>query len=576
MSLHRRDIYPGCLLFAAIALAVLWMLCFLFTGTCWGAERPVSPNDVCRGVIAEQLRHQEEDRPFMVWLALNGPDEAVERQLLDWVWHWWSTQLTLERIPVYPRRVVLAGGTPALEFDRRDLRWTDEAWEAIASRHPYFNEFSVDADTLKIMNGLAGSKETKFAVPVVRADWLFRATAVTKDDPAYYDLLFGEQRYVRSRGVTSPVYSTQDEVIEIRHTGGYIHWPDGTGRRSKTPHPPGEYTITVQKRVKVADGGERFDRVQFVDFPRNIKDAEKLFGVTASRDFAAEFRLDVAGLSVVAGSRDSRKGSFVALNNRVLEWNKTPNGVSARSYDATSSSGKFDFLQNSDQVAKGKFEFEGGESLYMLPNGGIASLLTAGANEDRIEVAQGDFVHNFREYEISDFPLSVVSNPLACVACHASEGGWIQPRNLVEEFRKKGGRAPLFDDVAAERQYKALFRAQAREIEGYRAPYRALMNEALGEAGAVNSKGELWTAVDLVKAAFAVRDDYDEPLSPEQQARELGVDVKLYQDVMSESDRIHLGNAALGGDISREKWEDTEFTEAARFLNARLNTRRRR
>ena len=539
----------------------------------------VGPDRVCRAVVAEQLGRRDHERPFLRWLIL---DEILEREQATFrlVWTWWITQLSTEPFVVYPRLVHLPGGIPAMEIDIREYNWTPEAWAAVAERNPYYRSPWVSSRTVELGNEFAeyapiNVKATDDTVPfiaAVRADWLFRETLETARSPAYYDLLFGARRYLQGEATkgTADVFEARPRY-EVRtqrfwHGGGPLTFADGRHfqnagagywmgpRKVKV----GEERVLIKKGAPATAGG-----IKFVDFPRDQDDWNEFFGVKDADAYAKRIDATLRQGVVVAGSNDDpRAGSMVARHNRAIALIPTPNGLATRSFDAAATADGKDFLQESPNAALGKLEFDAGEFLATLPNGGQACLIVLGDGK-RQEFANGSIVHNFTEARLSERPrYADVRTPMHCVGCHGPQKGFIPPRDLVRDFLGDGVDVK-FAERAELRAFRAFYDDFEWKIEHWRAPYGRLMERASKEA-----TGAVVEPAKLTEQYFHCRDVYDAPVAVERQAAELGMDVQTYQRVMATSARVRLAWASRGKSIPREVWEKTEYEQAALLFAA--------
>lgn len=547
--------------FLGLLLSLLAICCKAHAQEPHQPPRAASPNEICRAVVTRQLELDEHDRPYMIWLPLTMRDQEMARKYHS-QWYWWVHQLSLERIPVYPKVVTLAGFS-ALEIDRRNYRWIDEAWAAVAREHPYYTAASVDAQTIKIGNQLAGYPgEHKVFLAAVRADWLYDQTMDESRSKAYWRLLCGEQRFKgSSTQKTADVYEMRPKY-EIRterfwHPGGPLRFAGGRSySNAGAGYWSGPRKVKIgEERVLVQKGTTTTTPGQEIDFPETIEDLEKLMGMKTVREYSKDFHFDLIGGTIAAGSTSDHSGSFVARNDRFFETVRTPAGWGARTYDAISTTGDTDYLEQSDRIVAGKIAFQGGEAFFMLPNGGLVGMLFDRQGR-RIALATGDLVTNREELKYSRHAFTVVGNARSCIACHMPDDGYIEPRNEIVEALKDGVEPEIFKDPALKREYLAFYRAQSREIQRYRMPYRSLIEEATKEAGK-----EL-TSLEMTKQTFECADSYDDPVSPAQQAWELGLDLRTYQRLAADSEDIRIGRAALGRSMPRNTWE-TKFSLAA-------------
>jgi hypothetical protein len=153
-----------------------------------------------------------------------------------------------------------------------------------------------------------------------------------------------------------------------------------------------------------------------------------------------------------------------------------------------------------------------------------------------------------------------VRTPMSCYICHSPDDGYIRPRNLIEEALKRGVDVKIRDKEKYER-YLQLYTEWDGKLEGWRVPYKAML------AKLPRSKaGKVRTGLEMVTLMVRLRDQYDQPVTAEMAAAELGVDVESLKIVASVSPRIRLANLVLGDPIPRSVWEGSMYLEAVKLL----------
>lgn len=478
-------------------------------------------------------------RPLEIFARASSDGEA---QRLRRVLSWWVQQLSFETFATLPREVPGSDGR-LLRLDIRDYRWTAAGWAAVAERDPYFGEPWVEHEHAEFLRNAVGYgvpdklvKQKRFPIiAVVRADFLFRDTIETDRSTSYYDLLFSQQRF--AGGAKRKVERIYD------HPGGPFRYPDGSFGPVAAP---GKY------RVEADEPGD----VAFVDFPKDETDWQKAFGIDQSAKFLREQKLNLRAGAIVPGSRDDPiKGSIVALNNRVVELHPTPTGRDAlKTFDAKETAGQRDFLEKSPEVAVGDITTDAGELLAPLPNGGQAGLLIDGKGK-RLEIAATTFAHNKVDSRFID-----VRTFHGCMACHGPDSGFIMPRSLTEEMLKEGIDVRI-KDRAKLLAFKAFFSSLDARAKAWRGPYEALIQQTTKDA-----RGQPWKPAELTRAFLQERDRYDDPVTPQRAADELGVPVGVLKLVAVKSPLVRLNKLVQGQAIPRRVWEAEIYREAALIL----------
>lgn len=307
--------------------------------------------------------------------------------------------------------------------------------------------------------------------------------------------------------------------------------------------------------------GQRFGEKGKADFPADEGDWNEFFGITAVSAHLARQKIDVRRGAVVAGSRDDpARGSIVARQNRVVQILPIPTGVALKTFDARRTAGDTDFIEKAPEIAVGKIRFDAGELLASLPNGGQAGLLIDGGGK-RLEFATGEFVHP----RSADTRTPDVRTMMGCVVCHAPDGGVIPPRDVFRELLKDGVDLKIKDREVRNR-VKAFFLDWDDSLAGWQRPYLRLIERTTGDR--LGATAPLKPAA-LVKEYLALRDWYDDPVTPAQAAAEAGHPVTAFRLAVSRSVKARLGQLAAGRSIPREAWERDAYREAALLLSAK-------
>lgn len=534
----------------------------------------------------------EKDWPFVKFISWYNTKASVLKNRQK-AMCWWIQQMSFSSRPYKPSVVPKSSGR-LWAIDLRDYRWNNAAWESVAQNSPYFQEPWIDNKTAVFLRNVAGGvplenskklaeKERYPIITIVRADWLFRETIETERSKAYYDLLFARQRF--KVGKVKKAVGEQKWRTETRtvyHSGGDYVYPDDTGRISRNVA-PGRYEVELRFKVK-KEVFKKVDKVEFVDFPRNLDDWNDAFGVTEITKFLAKEKINLKRGAVVAGSLDDPKsGSIVARNNRVTETIRGPFGHAMRTYDVANTA-KNDFLETSPDVAIGKNKFDAGEALAYLPNGGQAGFLF-NAKGERIEVAATTFAHNKIDNRYVD-----VRTMMGCVGCHAPDAGFIPPRNLVKEMLKAGVTIKI-KDKEKRNAFEEYFLGWEKQIKQAQEPYLELLKYCTTEpvpayfavmlasndtspavklaiTKEIETRVAGWDGTRLQQEFFAFRNEYDDPVTMETAALEVGIPKDLFGTLIVKSPTARLNLMVRGKSMPRSIWERDHFRNASLYLNA--------
>lgn len=472
------------------------------------APGPVTLASILESVAEDLGAVPEQDRSNTAYIVFWPGDDKTStdhRRVL----RWWVSQMSFERGWIPPAE--LHGGR-AWRIDLRDYRWTPDAWRAVAERDPYFQQpFIPDALANRLRSGIGYVPKSKSGslpvVAAVRADWLFRETIETNRSPAYYDLLFAAQRH------------------------------------------PGSANAAARATLKLPPKADNSN------FPKDEADWDDAFGVKEVNAFLSRQRINLAAGAVVAGSVDDpAKGSIVARNNRLLWFVPIPTGAAMKTFDVADT-GKHDFLETSPELPAGKVPYDAGELLAHLPNGGLASFLIDGAGT-RIERGDIDVVHNKVDPRFAD-----VRNPMGCVTCHTAEGGFISPRNLVEDMLKSGVDVKI-KDRATRNLYRSFFLEWDDRFKSMRTPYERLIDRTTAEPGQ-----PAWKPAQLVAAFTKFRDQYDDPVTIKAAAAELDTTEAKLKLALTRSPGARLNMLLRGVPVPRRSWESGLYAEASKLLH---------
>lgn len=475
----------------------------------------------------------------------------------------WLQFLSTSQYPAYP--IEIAGGRVWL-LDLRDYNWNAAAWRAMAVREPFHTEPAVPADLANKLREYIGEEQdaaTHHVIGIVRADWFLRETFETQRSPAYYDLLFANQRYVASdKGGT--------ENRTVNHPGGDFRYPDGQVAPNVAK---GTYVIDVPSKKGV----------KFVDFPKDEDDWNNFFGITDTRSYLKKVKVDTRHGAIVPGARDDKNGSIVAWHNRIYEITPITTGVAMKVFDTDLTANTTDYVEHAEDALDDKLDFKAGELLASLPNGAQAGLLINGQKK-RIEKGDPEFVRNSLDGSYVD-----VRNFMGCVICHAPQDGVIVSRNLYKEAAQAGV-LKYFKSKDRRNRMDGFYLDWEFKVEGWRKPYamiiekstrdqpppRYLYEDALAAKDddwlkslilqaekASRSKG--WTGAQFASTLVVIRDRYDAPITTAQAALELGIPPEVLVRTAADSPNGRINLLGRGVAIPRSVWDTQVFQEAARL-----------
>lgn len=529
--------------------------------------------------LALAVPHQ--DWPYIRFFSWNGVPEKYyddDRR----VFSWWMNQLSFKQGYAVPYDV--PGTKGRLQYvDIRSYGWNFASFQSVAEREPFCREEQgIGTGGTQFLQELKGAQpeavllaksvptvaeflRQAVGVPVsdavvgkdkfplealVWAPWFFRETIESDRSPSYYDLLFSKDRFlVTGKGGTEVVKKTR-KIEKI--------WPGGVDAVGKF-YPVGtKYHVDEEYEETVVSKGA----FKFVDFPKNEKDWEKAFGIDVAKQFAKDQKIDIDYGAVVEGGQDiPNRGSVVSLHNRLLVTIPTPSGgVAMKTFDVAETTGERDFVEQAPKLPFGEITFDAGELLAYLPNGGLAALLT-NAKGDRLETADNRFAKDGSDTKMD----ARVRNPGSCVICHAPAGGYILPRNLIEEMLKTGIDLKVKDKEKRDR-IEAFYLGWEGKIKAYTTPYEELIVKTTRNKLDPASKG--WTGAQLSAKFLQFRNWYDDPVTVEQAAVEMGLEVGAFKVLCLKSPKARLNQLVRGMPIPRRTWDVDTFREAGLFLSA--------
>lgn len=399
---------------------------------------------------------------------------------------------------------------------------------------------------------------------MVNAAWLLRETVESDRSQSYYDLLFSFKRYGENQPKKPegrPPPAGQDGTVLVIRGQRLL-----TVRRSEV----GESEEIVErvpgtnelKTVGRGPGGAERERADPLpagsreNFPANIKDWEEAFGIDLSKDFARKEKLDFDYGAVAEGGLNNPKlGSMVALNDRLIVTQPAASGkITMRSFDVEENTGAKDFVERTPdlpfEIKDNKVVSDAGELLAYLPNGGQAAMLI-NAKGDRVEIAGTKVANDTADRRMNPG----VRNPGSCVICHAPEGGYIVPRNLVETMTADGVDTKIKDRDKLNR-FRGFYFNWKKRIAPFREDYVELIVQATKRG-----KGEGWTTARFVKEFQEERNRYDDPVTAAQAAIELGYNDEQVKAAAARSPSARQSILNRGGTVPRKTWEKTVYRD---------------
>lgn len=271
--------------------------------------------------------------------------------------------------------------------------------------------------------------------------------------------------------------------------------------------------------------------------PEDVLELEERLGVPVARGI-------VEGTAVRAGFN----GSGVSRNNRLIERHESMFGAYWKSYDFAANSGR----QNLFALPLGpgaddrRFQHDGGEIIFSLPNG-LQAYLLIDAHGRRIDKGPTQIVSD------PSRPDRAVENGISCMGCHA-RGMIAKDDQVLAHFRRNpDAYTPI------EREKIAALYPGPEAVAAVLAEDAARFAEAVARCGVPLTKTE-----PIITAAQA----FEEALTLEAAAAEAEVEVEAFRAALAADPALGraLGSALVpGGTIQRDA-----FTAAFPTLAAAL------
>lgn len=482
----------------------------------------------------------------------------------------------------YPDVVPGTGGR-LVRVRLTQYRWVKDAFVAVARRDPYFRATELptrEAEFARQVIGVAQDPKTLAAELIVEGTFLMRDLAQTDErSETYYDLLFGFKRFdpanavVAGEPILPPAPGPEPPPPTPSQWPGDKPWTDGKLYPGGFPYVPADvqakyelahaqWLAMRQRReeaaaavplAKAAGGLKK-------NFPANVAEWEKFFGVADANKFGDDQGIVVRRGEVAIGGRNVKgmKGSWVAYNDRVIAINRIPTGFAFRTYDSLNTKRNKDFLERPLDVINNKIEFDAGELLAHLPNGLQAALLINGKG-DRVEFADSRAARNTQDADVT------VRTQVGCLQCHAPESGFISPTSRKFKESIQAGLKLNVKQEEEKLKAEAFLLSWEEEEKEYRGKYgRALAAATRAEPKNLADKG--WTGAQLVAVLLEFRDWYDNPVEMEQASAYLGYAPLQLFPVLTLSPTAGLNLIAVGKGMPRSAWDETGVRDAQLLL----------
>jgi hypothetical protein len=555
-----------------------------------------------------------EERPY--YRFVDFPADSDET-LHNAVYYFHATLPSVSRgsAPVRPYPVDKEGRIWAI--DLRLTRWTAKAFQAVTAIETHYREPHADhvlAETMRQAIGVeSDGTRTPHVEGLVPGRWFVREIMETDrrdkgEEQAYYNLLYARERFgdvfgksYKSTPKADPgngtgypynatvVADSADvwQVIDGKRISA-IRLGKGSGFTVTNPADTGwlygktrggiEGWIVANFVEKVAAGkvDEKPSGSYFIDrnFPRDFDDWNKVWGGKAVQDFLDEQKVFKRNGAVVAGSRNVKGGgSIVSYHDRVIAFTRGGTGLLMRTWDFKKTSGRGNVANQPLQVSLADLQEDAGEHIVEKEDGYPAWLLTNAAKDKRkrLEIGLSSVVHASMPGQVS------VLTHYTCVYCHAPDSIILAPSNKKVIAAMKGG-VDLLARSPEEKDYIEAFfdhldeKLEKRKYDTYRFPFEV----ALRKATANKLDPEGWTGEKWAKETVDFRDWYDDPVTLELAAAELGVSrlsVMLaclveyqFRIAGKDNDAFDSGVLFFDGPVPRDAWDDDLFPRLAAIL----------
>ncbi len=475
---------------------------------------------------------------FLRFVSWHGVPKAFAAEFKPWA-DFATNHVSTAQNPLRWAEVPGAVSGTLYMIDYRSPNWTRRGVSAVWRRDHHFREPLISTtatNALRVELNIEQDVKGFTAEGIMWAPTLLRSIIETDRDFTYYDLLYGEQRF----------------------PGGKREWPGG------------DYEGKNYRGGAFQVWDKAGQEEKFVDFPADDKDFEKFWGVADTKNFLETSKLEMRQGEIVAGFKtDPKIGSRVNYNDRAFIVTDVPGGWYGKTYDNLKTAGDRDYLEKPEEVFFDVIKADAHEYLRTMPNGFIACQLGNAAGK-RQEFADARIVRN------SSDPHSVtVLTPIGCMICHSPDLGFIPPTNsqFALNFNKKNGIKRRFISDKEEELVRGFFEGWGDKIEYYQFPFKRGLRKltttgksGLGGAAEDTLYGKTgeWAADTTRK----FRDWFDDLVSPDQAAAEVGVTLVELKVIFGGTTRRSLAALAQGRGVGRSVWENDGLPAAILLIDA--------
>lgn len=552
-------------------------------------KTPTHPDTYCIMALAYLKGLPADYQPFIRFFPFYyTPDELLEERKT--LFTLYVNKVSLGGSIIKPIEVPNSNGR-LFAIDLRDAKWNIIGFSAVARRDFVFREPNIDislAQSLRALALIVQDPLTFHCETIVPAEWFMRDSSETDRSTSYYDLLYGNERFGKfvlgQQVQIVPEKNLEEKLEELEpkpQPPGEVSWEGGIWAEDGKHYPAGSFKYTKKehlkkyqedlksweenkilreekkklpvKNIKVENNlsvQNVLDTKVKVDFPKNVKEWDKKWGVTAVEDFLKDEKIVIKNGEVVAGAKsDPHRGSYVSYNDRIITFLPVPTGTSMRTYDSLKTAMKKNYANFPEEASIGDVPFDAGELLVNLPNGLQAAMLINGVG-DRVEFGDSRAVRN----TVDGFDVTVKTY-VACVTCHAPQYGVLSPSNHKVKEAIKNGNAVITKDKIVKERLDKFFEEWDDKLEIWRDPYKRALKKATKSEKEPNG----WTGQKFASANVEFRNWYDHPLSLDQASAELGIPRLATILICLSEGSIDAGNLVLDGKVPRDVWEADLF-----------------
>lgn len=414
------------------------------------------------------------------FLSYYDVSRVVVLPLLTQVMKSWVPSMSREPEPIPPKEVKGSNGR-LFVIDLREQGWSPEGFQAVAEREKFFTEPWIEsshASYLRSASGVIPKTENGkvHCQAIVHGFCFWRESIETARSPAYYDLLFGKERY---------------EAGEVRKVKKKVKkvWPGGKDDDGRE-FPKG---YVYEEEAEVEERGP----AKFVDFPATEDDWEKFFGADVVAKFLRERKISLRSGAIVDGGEVG--GSIVAEHNRLMERHEVPFGAYHKTYDVDETAGDKDFTER----LIFNFKYVAGEFIANLPNGSQAYFLAL-ENKKRIEFPDANVAR-----DIHDPHNPYVRTAGSCVICH--DTGILKPEDRYLKNRVAGLELK-FKEPRKRSEVRSFFSKHDQKIKADQDRYAQFLKQTSDMTGK-----------EFASAFKELRSAYDAPVGFDGAAASIGV-----------------------------------------------------